>query len=870
MEADQPIVSSSEDRFGRKQFAQRIADVIATRDSNSGLVVGIHGPWGEGKTSVLNIIAEKLNTYQNVVIIRFNPWRFPEESLLLRSFFLEVAGKIGSKLTKKREELAALAEEYADLLSPIPYAGKMSSVFKSFARKRSHLDIDVLKSRFEDALANSSKRIVVMMDDIDRLDKAEIHTVFRLVKLLGDFPNTTYVLFFDEERVAEALDKKYVGLAGGKSFLEKIIQVPLSLPPASRYSRRALAVEGLEAALALAKCELSQDDAKRIGEVFDKGFMSRITTPRVAKRFGNALTFALPVLVGETDIVDLILIEGIRIFYPELYVAIRDNSDAFSRGVSDPVAFMRDSDNRALSEEILKNALQNYSEADRKAASIVVQALFPSTQAMGLFRAGAYSPDLVEGRSTEKRMATKEYFPRYFNYGVPSDDISDQDVDKFLARIPGEDVGKLVEEFRTLSSNNRAHVLIEKLRNKEDALHPETAAILSLVVALSGNTFPYNHPTDRFFGLGTISQASALIRHLLHRIDDQSARESLAIELARRIEPLPFAYDYSSWMRKMKKTHYSDEMVSVVSEQTEQRIKEIVAERIAAFAEGEPIERKYPHDAQQLYQLWAFAHKENLRDYLQRRIEAHPSDAAEFISAANGIDPNSETSRDWQEDLGWFGFICDLIPREQILKALDPTYPEPPSAKYEFLESEPMNNKERAARWFRRLYNEKTPRAGSNESAPNAEIEKMRQAISESLSVSFESKLNHKSDERDEYEMSLFIQNNLAKTVTDYRVEVEFPSAFLQKGWHPSWEQAERETQTHRFFRMTRDFYEGGPAKWTLYGKDKRRLFKINFFVDKENYRAESLQQVISVNAYVGENLVEHIEKSMRDIVQDR
>src|SRR5438094_9243139 len=105
MEADQPITSSNQDRFGRKQFAERIADVIATRDSNSGLVVGIHGPWGEGKTSVLNMIAEKLKTHNNVVMLRFNPWRFPEESLLLRSFFLDVAGKIGAKLMKKREEL---------------------------------------------------------------------------------------------------------------------------------------------------------------------------------------------------------------------------------------------------------------------------------------------------------------------------------------------------------------------------------------------------------------------------------------------------------------------------------------------------------------------------------------------------------------------------------------------------------------------------------------------------------------------------------------------------------------------------------------------------------------------------------------------
>ena len=181
-----------------------------------------------------------------------------------------------------------------------------------------------------------------------------------------------------------------------------------------------------------------------------------------------------------------------------------------------------------------------------------------------------------------------------------------------------------------------------------------------------------------------------------------------------------------------------------------------------------------------------------------------------------------------------------------------------------------MGNRERAARWFQRLYNEKMPTVAFDESKRSDGIERIRQEISESLRISLEPTLNHKSEERDEYEMNFFIQNNREETVTDYRVEVEFPSAFLHKGWHPSWEEVERETETNRFFRMTKDFYEGGSAKWTLYGKDKRRLFAINFYVDKNNYRAESLQQAISVNVYLGENLVEHVEKSMSDMVQDR
>lgn len=860
MEADQPITSSNEDRFGRARFAHRIADVIAERDPNSGLVVGIHGQWGEGKTSVLNMIAERLLTNEQVLVIRFNPWRFPEESLLLRSFFFEIARAIDTSLLTKKEKISSALEKYADALSLVPYAEKMVGPFRVVLHSQSNVDLDALKDRLKRSLQASKKRIVVMMDDIDRLDKSEIQTVFRLVKLLADFPNTTYVLFFDDKRVAEALGEKYVGDGGGKSFLEKIIQVPLSLPPASRRARRALAIEGLDAALALAKYELTEDEAKRLGEIFDKGFMNRMKTPRVARRFGNALTFALPILVGETDVVDLILIEGIRIFYPELYAAIRDNADVFSPGVMDPVSWMRDEDTKAVTEKILTHALEHYTEEDRKAASILVQALLPRTRAMGLFEADAYSPDLIEGRSKEKRIASKEYFPRYFNYGVLSDDISDQDVEKFLGQIPGEAVEVLVKEFKNLSSGNRAHVLIEKLRNKEESVRPDTAAILSLIVALSGNTFPYNHPTDRFFGLGTISQASALIRNLLHRIEDQSARESLAIELAQRIEPLPFAFDYSSWMRRMKKSHYSDEKVSVVSEQTEQRIKEIVVERIAASTEAEPIERKYPHDAQQMYRLWALVDKQRLSDYLRRRIKDSASDAAEFISAANGIDPGSQSSRDWQEDSGWFGFICDLVPPDEILRALHATYPQLASAEYRFLESNPMGNKERAARWFQRLHSEK-----AKEKRPASDVSTSAATGTVLLEPILTPVLKFRSDERDECDLKISLRNVGSTPASKYRLEVEFPADFMDEGWRPDWEEPERKSNLNRFFRITHEAYAGNAQKQVIYPGDSRHLMTIPYYFQGQN--KEGLEQKVWTMVYVDDQLLRSVETPMSELV---
>jgi predicted KAP-like P-loop ATPase len=53
-DADRPIKSSREDRFGRSKFAKRVAHIIAERRDSTSIVVGVYAPWGEGKTSVLN------------------------------------------------------------------------------------------------------------------------------------------------------------------------------------------------------------------------------------------------------------------------------------------------------------------------------------------------------------------------------------------------------------------------------------------------------------------------------------------------------------------------------------------------------------------------------------------------------------------------------------------------------------------------------------------------------------------------------------------------------------------------------------------------------------------------------------------------
>src|SRR5690606_29774728 len=95
---------------------------------------------------------------------------------------------------------------------------------KSIGESLSTVSLDELRSRIDRMLDESKRRLVVLVDDIDRLDRDETHAIFKLVKLSASFKRTSYVLAFDDEVVAAALGERYGegGVKGGREFLEKI------------------------------------------------------------------------------------------------------------------------------------------------------------------------------------------------------------------------------------------------------------------------------------------------------------------------------------------------------------------------------------------------------------------------------------------------------------------------------------------------------------------------------------------------------------------------------------------------------------------------------------------------------------------------
>ncbi len=630
--ADAPISDTADDRFRRWPFAQRIAQTIILRADPGSIVIGIYGAWGEGKTSVLNFIEQELSQHPlEVVYVRFNPWRFRDEATLLISFFATLAEALGRSISSQKEKIGEMLHKYGELLAPlsVSFFGLGLSPGKATAetgKLLSSVDLEDLKNRIEAILNEEKKRVVVLMDDIDRLDKDEIQAVFRLVKLSADFFYTAYVLAFDDDMVAAALGDRYPGGCGesGRGFLEKIVQVPLHLPPADQMSLRDFCFQLINEVIGSTSTSLTKEQADAFARHFVDGIEPRLNTPRMCKRYANALIFALPILKDEVNPVDLMLIEGIRVFYPALYIFIRKNRDLFSGTMS-----TRQYDQQKDKEiEVGKiNAVLEQFGQDAIHAKTLLMTLFPKLK--GLYGNLHYGSDFEKEWANEKKISSKDYFDRYFSYAIPERDVSDHELMELIILCAHASIEEAKTRLKDLLTGWNAERVIRKLRYMEKSLTPVVSMNLGKVLAISGGEFP--NPDILFSFTIPFTQACILISHLAKNIPKGDDRLTYGKEVISISTPLPFTVECLRWLRTSKE---KEEKERIFSDEEEATLGRMAAERIAAESEKEVIYIKYKEAAPML--LWVWAHwksKEVTEGYIIKSIEDKPETISDLLSA---------------------------------------------------------------------------------------------------------------------------------------------------------------------------------------------------------------------------------------------
>jgi len=542
---DQPIKSHKEDKLGRFSFAQSLGNAILSYKEKDSIVIGLFGAWGSGKTSIINMALEHIGLVsknkaddEKPIIVRFNPWNYSDQNQLVNQFFKQLSVVLrhpnyAGEVKKAGEKM----ETYANFLVPlklIPILGQYAEIAKdavkavgTAAKSWGDLesnDLNAIRADLNKLLAKQPHKIIVVIDDIDRLNNTEIRQIFQLIKSLGDFPNTIYLLAFDKNVVINALKKVQEG--SGIEYLEKVIQIPFEIPLISKQEVERLLFNQLD--------ELIKDIPKKKwdqtywGNIYHSGLKYFFRNIRDVTRYINSLRFSFEIVKGEVNAIDFLAITGIQVFIPEVYYGIRDNKDIFSGVYSD----YRGSDvTKEQDKKRCDEIISRVNEPPQELLKDFLKRLFPKLES--IYGNTNYGYDWLDNWRRDCRICSPDIFDIFFRLSLPKGEISQRVIETILSL--GNNPDSFTEALLILSENGRIIRFLERLEDYTSDIPEENIEPIISVLMDVGDLFPEGD--SGLFRTDTPMRILRICYQLNHRFDDCEIRFNIlkqAIQKATR------------------------------------------------------------------------------------------------------------------------------------------------------------------------------------------------------------------------------------------------------------------------------------------------------------------------------------------------
>lgn len=243
---DKPVANVNEDLFNVEVYVNALCSFIKNCDTP--MTVSIQGDWGSGKTSMMNMM--RANMRSAVWPVWFNTWQFSQfdmgNSLAFSMMDVLLKGLDCDQEIRKKilKGLAGFGKKAIKVLTDHAIGGETAAAVGEMMDGE---DIDYaseimeLKGKFQKAVdAKLSKenrdRVVVFVDDLDRLQPAKAVELLEILKLFLDCEKCVFVLAVDYEVVTLGIKQKFgdtVSEEKGRSFFDKIIQLPFKMPVAN-------------------------------------------------------------------------------------------------------------------------------------------------------------------------------------------------------------------------------------------------------------------------------------------------------------------------------------------------------------------------------------------------------------------------------------------------------------------------------------------------------------------------------------------------------------------------------------------------------------------------------------------------------------
>lgn len=363
-----------DDHLNRWPLAREIYGIATTGPKDWSVRIGIYGEWGTGKTSVLEFITS-MAQHDKQILIRFNPWQHSTKDALWRAFVLAIfsepalADVAGGKKARAKGWFSGILKR-ADVVK------SGTSLINDKVGEGVGVGLELVKSFFafsekdlkslRDTLGD--KRVIVLVDDLDRTAPELVPEILFALKELMNIPGFSFICAFDPVVVGQVLGDFHPGFGDGLKFLEKIIDYPRWLPPPPP--------EGL-AALAVA-------DAKRYCRYVPEPELREAIellppNPRAVRQFIRLLALLAPQIKrhdeDELRWPAILAANVIKVRYPRRAHALLNDLD-FWRGIETVTILDRSEEKAQLTEAVKNhveavNASQNTQLNDTEKAEVV-------------------------------------------------------------------------------------------------------------------------------------------------------------------------------------------------------------------------------------------------------------------------------------------------------------------------------------------------------------------------------------------------------------------------------------------------------------------------------------------------------------------
>lgn len=622
---DRPIDREEQDLLGRSFFSKQLGKAIYEYNGKDGLVIGLFGKWGTGKTSVINMAINEINKLaendkNKPMIMKFAPWNYSDKNNLISLFFQSLKNKIEVQNNKEfKKKVGKALSDYSGAFDTLLLVPGVSSGFieslKSLAQVlgdnlREKVDLDRTKDILEKALIKANKKIIIVIDDIDRLTNSQIRDVFQLVKQVADFPNVIYVLAMDREVVRSALTE--VHNIDGNEYLEKIIQIPFELPELRKSRLHDIFFIKLE--------QIVNDLSDKV--VWDKSYWSNvfrnciepyINTLRDVNRVTNTFQFRYEMLYQETSFEDMVGITALEVLEPELYKWICNNKDAVCGG--DMHELLSNFGNKPDYRKLYHDQFESLG-IDPDLAISCVSTMFPAfaKDVNGYNYDYQSTSDNIIGKM---RVAHEERFELYFMFDLEDIKVSRSIINDCIYRFDRDALSMAVDEIN--KQGNIVYFLeeIKSLVNKIP--YRRLDLIASVMLGLQGEFKGEN--TRSIFAMSACIISEYLVYNIIRRLKTEEEKYAIirsAVEnvnkiglgsMAEIINRIELAYGRLAGDSERK----DEQIISLVHLE---ELEKIYVERIHAIANSESILDINKFNI--VFYLWECFDKDGAAGYLEK------------------------------------------------------------------------------------------------------------------------------------------------------------------------------------------------------------------------------------------------------------